>query len=240
MKKEKRKKIDYKTIFTIPFILIIIVALGYFFYIAVYDEFRDVKVADYSGTTSHYYSEPKIIDNYKEYKDEINNLKNGGWTDIKDKYDKEFFDEKSLVSVQAIESGLFHPEKYKSDVKDVSVIGKTVYIKLYINPNKIASVADVAGNTFYIPVSKKVEEINVKAVYPSTILETLHYLAIIILPSLLIIYLIKRKRKEKDSKLKHVLKSIGILLFAFALIFAFEAFLASNTHYPDITSTASE
>lgn len=89
-------------------------------------------------------------------------------------------------------------------------------VKIYINSRGYT--ADVSGDLYLIPVSKKVTSANIKYVNDDTFQQENVVGTIIIFISVVVLFITFRKKKENESTKKNVLKIVGIIIAAVAII----------------------
>ena len=104
-----------------------------------------------------------LINNYSEYSNLLKNATQYGWKDINYSYDSNFFENNSLIFIEKIYKG---PAYLNTELISVKKHIQSVNIEIYINAP--GSVNSVIGNSYFIPIPKKVTTAKIKYLSDST------------------------------------------------------------------------
>ncbi len=198
---------------------IIIIIIGIYLYYSHNHKYNgDYQTAEYHGinhsTKSINEKNPyKLINSYSEYVELLEKAKNYGWTNIEYKYNSDFFGNNSLVFVEILDFGATSMNTKLISLKEHN---NSANVEIYVNSHGYT--AEVSGNLYLIPVSKKVTKVNIKYVNDNTYQKENVVGTIIIFISIVAIFITLRKKKENESTKKSILKIVGIIIAAVAII----------------------
>jgi hypothetical protein len=157
----------------------------------------DYQMASYHGinslTQSINENNPYVmINNYQEYQEILDKADNYGWFSLNNQYDSKFFETNSLVCIEILKFGA---SSMVTELISVKENNKLVNVKIYEDSH--GCTADVSGDLYLIPVSKKVTEVNIKYVNDNTYQKENIVGTIIIFIAVVVLFNIFHKRKEK-------------------------------------------
>ena len=155
----------------------------------------------------------KLINTYSEYVKLLEQAKSYGWTNIENKYTSNFFEKNSLIFVEILDFGSV---SMNTELISLREHNNSANVEIYINSRGYT--VDISGDLYLIPVSKKVTSANIKYVNDDTFQQENVVGAISIFISVVVLFITFRKKKENESTKKSVLKIVGIIIAAVAII----------------------
>ena len=155
-----------------------------------------------------------LINNYSEYSNLLKNATQYGWKDINYSYDSNFFENNSLIFIEKIYKG---PAYLNTELISVKKHIQSVNIEIYINAP--GSVNSVIGNSYFIPVPKKVTTAKIKYLSDSIYQYEKLIGTIIILISLITLLSTFLKKSEDESIKGTMLRLLKIIIASIIIIF---------------------
>lgn len=154
-----------------------------------------------------------LINSYSEYTELIKKAHDYGWTNIENKYNSSFFENNSLVFVEILNFGAVSMNTELISLKEHN---NSVNVEIYVNSR--GCTADVSGDLYLIPVSKKVTNVNIKYVDDDIYQKENVVGAIIIFMSVVALFITFRKKKENENTKKSILKIFGIIIVSIVIV----------------------